>query len=138
MDAPLAVVDGLTIPASELAWRFTASGGPGGQHANRSNTKVELRFDIDRSEALTDGQRSRLKQKFGPVVAVVVDDHRSQTRNREIALDRMRSRLADALKVQKRRRPTKPGRGAKERRLDAKRQQSQRKKNRRTPRGGWD
>ncbi len=137
-DKALVVTDDLAIPATELSWRFSASGGPGGQHANRANTKVELRFDVAASESLTAGQRSRLQDKFGPVVAVVVDDERSQARNRDIALDRLAGRLAEGLKVQKRRRPTKPGRGAKERRLEAKRQQSQRKKGRRPPRGGWD
>lgn len=134
----LVVNDDLVIPPSELTWRFSASGGPGGQHANRANTKVEVRFDIAASESLSGSQRSRLRSKLGPTVAVVADDERSQARNREIALDRLRSRLVEALKVQKRRRPTKPGRGAKERRLEAKRQQSQRKKGRRAPREGWD
>lgn len=134
----LVVNDDLTVPHAELTWRFTASGGPGGQHANRANTKVELRFDVAGSESLTASQRSRLQNKLGSVVAVVVDDERSQARNRDIALRRLGVRLAEALKVQKRRRPTRPGRGARERRLDAKRQQSQRKQGRRQPRGGWD
>ena len=120
-DDALRVTSSVVIPASELDWRFGPSGGPGGQHANRAHTRAEVRFDIENSAALTG------------VVIVAADDERSQLRNRRLALDRLRLRLADALVVEKRRRPTRPGRGAVERRLDAKRRQSERKTERRRP-----
>ena len=118
------------IPLGELDWRFTASGGPGGQHANRSNTKVELRFDVAESPSLGPRQRERLLAKLGPVVRIVVDDERSQTRNRTLALERLRSRIADALHVDKPRRPTKPSKSAEQRRIDAKRRRSGTKRDR--------
>ena len=133
-DDALRVTSSVVIPASELDWRFGPSGGPGGQHANRAHTRAEGRFDIENSAALTEGQRNRILAKFGTgVVIVAADDERSQLRNRRLALDRLRLRLADALVVEKRRRPTRPGRGAVERRLDAKRRQSERKTERRRP-----
>ena len=126
------VVNGrLVIPAAELTWRFSPSGGPGGQHANTSNTRAEVVFDISSSAVLSGGQRSRLIERFGSQLAVSVDDTRSQTRNRQIAMERLAARLADALQPTKKRRATKPGRGAKERRLKSKRQRSQLKAGRR-------
>ena len=127
----LVVNDRLVIPAAELSWRFGPSGGPGGQHANTSNTRAEVVFDIAGSAVLTGGQRATLTDRFGSRVAVSVDDTRSQTRNRQLALERLATRLADALRPRTERRPTKPGRGAKERRLRDKRQRSQRKADRR-------
>jgi ribosome-associated protein len=127
----LVVNDNLVIPSAELAWRFSPSGGPGGQHANTSNTRAEVVFDIAASAVLTGGQRRTLTERFGPRVAVAVDDTRSQTRNRQLALDRLAARLADALRPRATRRATRPGRGAKERRLRDKRQRSQRKADRR-------
>src|SRR5471032_2794506 len=85
------------IPIDELEWRFTGSGGPGGQHANTANTRVELRFDIAGSPSLGPRQRARLIEKLGPTVWVVASDERSQTRNRSLALERLAARLADAL-----------------------------------------
>src|SRR3954447_16590825 len=96
----LRVSHSVRIPLAEFEWRFTGSGGPGGQHANTSNTRVELRFDVEASPSLTDWQRERLIGKLGPVVRVVAADERSQTRNRQLALDRLRTRLADALRVE--------------------------------------
>ncbi len=125
------VNDRLSIPSSELQWKFGPSGGPGGQHANTANTRAELVFDIEASAVLTDEQRSRLVSSFGPRLRVVADDARSQTRNRQLAIDRLAERLRGALQPQRRRRPTKPSRGSRERRLEAKRQQSQRKAQRR-------
>ncbi len=125
------VNDRLVIPAAELVWRFSPSGGPGGQHANTSNTRAEVVFDIEASTVLTNAQRSQLMERFGPRLAISVDDTRSQTRNRQTALERMAARLADALRPSKKRRATKPGRGAKERRLKDKRQRSQLKAGRR-------
>jgi ribosome-associated protein len=121
----------LAVPLSELHLRFSASGGPGGQHANKVNTRVELRFDISRSPSLGPRQRARLLERLGPELRLVVDDERSQLRNRQLAVERFRQRMADALRVEKARRPTRPSRGAKERRLAAKRQLSERKRNRR-------
>ena len=129
----LEVPGGLVIPDHELIWRFGPSGGPGGQHANTANTRAELVFEIGTSTALSDTQRQRLTDRYGPRIRVVSDDHRSQVRNREAALARMTERIGEGLKVQRRRRPTKPSRGAKERRLRAKRQRSDTKAQRRRP-----
>ncbi len=126
------VTSSLSIPLSELQFRFTPSGGPGGQHANKVNTRVELRFDVARSPSLGPRQRARLLQRFGPEVRLVADDERSQVRNRQLAVERFRNRVAEALHIEKTRRPTRPSRGAKERRLSAKRHQSERKRQRRT------
>jgi ribosome-associated protein len=123
------------VRIDELEWRFSASGGPGGQHVNTANTRAEVRFDIAGSTSLGPRQRARLLERFGPEVRVVASDERSQLRNRELALERLRSRLADALRVETPRRPTKPSKGAKERRLDEKRHRSETKK-RRQSRGG--
>jgi ribosome-associated protein len=115
----------LAIPLSELSWRFVASGGPGGQHANTANTKVELRFDIAGSPSLTETQRDRLVNRLGPEVRVVVSDERSQARNRTIAADRLATMLASALVVPTRRVPTRPGKGAEKRRLESKQRRGQ-------------
>lgn len=121
------------IPLSELEWRFTASGGPGGQHANRSNTKAEVRFDVVASPSLLDVHRERLLERLGPVVRVVADDERSQLRNRDLALERLRGRLAEALRVERTRRPTAPTRASQQRRLEAKKRRSDTKRARRPP-----
>lgn len=126
----LQVTKTLAIPYDELEWRFTASGGPGGQHANTSNTKVEVRFDVMASPSLGSHQRERLLDQLGPVVRVVASDERSQARNRELALARLAGRLAGALKIQRARRPTRPSAGAVERRLGEKRRRAQRKQQR--------
>lgn len=129
----LRVTRSCAVPLHELEWRFVASGGPGGQHANRSNTKVELTFDVSASTAFGPVQRERVLRALGgqPVIRVVVDDERSQLRNRDLALERLRSRLAAALVVPKDRRPTKPSQAARQRRLDAKRRRSEIKRSRR-------
>jgi ribosome-associated protein len=132
---PIVVNDRLIIPDDEVEWRFTPSGGPGGQHANRANTRVELTWNVAESAAPTERQRARLQARLGDVVTVVVDDHRSQYRNRVEAAQRLAQRCRAALAPPpKRRRPTKPTAGAKRRRLDAKRRQSQTKKLRQRPR----
>lgn len=125
------VTPSLSIPLSELQFRFTTSGGPGGQHANKVSTRVELRFDVARSPSLGPRQRARLLERFGSELRVVADDERSQVRNRQLAVDRFRARVADALHIEKSRRATRPSRGATERRLSAKRHQSERKRQRR-------
>jgi ribosome-associated protein len=134
-DESLQVSASVRIPAHELSWTFGPSGGPGGQHANRAHTRAEVRFDVESSNSLSQYQRQRILDRLGPVVIVSVDDERSQLRNRRIALDRIRQKLAGALRVETPRRPTRPGRGAVERRLDAKRRQAARKRDRR---GGFD
>ena len=134
-DGALRVTASVVIPANELSWSFGPSGGPGGQHANRAHTRAEVRFDAQSSPSLSQYQRQRIIERLGAVVTVSADDERSQLRNRRLALDRLRQKLAGALRVETPRRPTRPGRGAVERRLEAKRQQATRKKNRR---GGFD
>ena len=119
------------IPMHELEWRFTASGGPGGQHANKAATRVELLFDVEASGALGPRQRARLLEKLGPVVRVVAADERSQTRNRDIALERFKGRVGQALKVEAPRRPTRPTKASKERRLQSKARRSSVKQSRR-------
>src|SRR5580692_173435 len=109
------VTPSLRIPLEELSWRFTGSGGPGGQHANTSNTRVELVWDIAASTAVSDAQRERLVAKLGAVVRVVASGERSQIRNRELAMARLEERVAKALHVAPSRRPTRPTRGSQER-----------------------
>ncbi len=121
------------IPLDELEWRFSASGGPGGQHANTSNTRAEVRFDVEGSPSLGPRQRARLLEKLGPVVRVVADDERSQARNRQLALDRLAARLRDALKIDRPRVATRPSAGAKARRLESKKRTSERKRQRARP-----
>lgn len=123
----------LRIPVHELDWRFTPSGGPGGQHANRSNTRVEVRFDIAGSPSLGPRQRARLLERFGPSVRVVVDDERSQLRNRSLAQQRLAARLESALRIDKERRATAPTATARRRRLEQKRRRGQQKQERRQP-----
>ncbi len=125
------ITSSLSIPMSELRFRFTASGGPGGQHANKVATRAELRFDVTGSPSLGPRQRARLLEKLGPEVRVVADDERSQGRNRQLAVTRFRERMAAALRVETPRRPTRPSKGAKERRLTAKRHRSEKKRSRR-------
>jgi len=121
----------LAIPLGELEWRATPSGGPGGQHANRASTRVEVRFDVARSPSLGPRQRARLLERLGPVVRAGAGDERSQVRNRQIALDRLAAKLADGLRVERPRHPTKPSRAERERRLLDKHHRSVRKKDRR-------
>ncbi len=121
------------IPSSELEWRFSASGGPGGQHANTANTRVELVFDIAGSGVLGPRQRARLIEKLGSGLRIVVSDERSQARNRQLALERLAERLDEALRVDTPRRPTVPTRASRERRLRAKQLRSTRKLDRRAP-----
>jgi ribosome-associated protein len=132
-EAALSVAPGCTIPLDELQVRFSPSGGPGGQHANRSNTRVELRFDVVGSPSLTESQRARLIDKVGAEVRVVVDDERSQARNRSLAVERLTKVLADGLRVPRVRRATKPSRAARQRRLDAKKARSDTKRDRQRP-----
>jgi ribosome-associated protein len=132
-DDRLVVTDSVRIPRHELQLSFSASGGPGGQHANKAATRAELMFDVETSSALSDAQRSRVLAKLGPVVRVVADDERSQLRNRAIAEERFTAKLRDALHVPRRRRATKPTRGAQRRRVEAKKQRGETKRYRRPP-----
>ncbi len=129
------VDDGLTIPDAELTWRFGPSGGPGGQHANRANTRAELTWDLAGSAALADHpqRRERLLDRLGPSLTVVADDERSQSRNRDAATRRLAQRVREASVVPRRRRPTRPTAGSKRRRLDDKRARSRDKQLRRRP-----
>jgi ribosome-associated protein len=128
------VTRGLAIPAEELEWRFTTSGGPGGQHANKASTRAEVSFDVAGSKALGPRQRARLLDRLGPRVRAAAGDERSQMRNRELALERLRTRLADGLRVERPRVATAPSASARARRLTDKRRQSTRKRERARPR----
>ena len=127
------VTRSVSIPRSEIQLRFSRSSGPGGQHAQRNETRVEALFDVDASEALTPAQKTRVIRKAGPVLRAVAQDERSQWRNRELATERLVDALRDALRVERRRVPTAPTAAARERRLDEKRRQAAKKRLRRTP-----
>lgn len=122
-----------TIELAELEWLTSTPGGPGGQHANRALTRVEVRFDVSASRSLGPRQRARLLDRLGPVVRTVASDTRSQARNRELALERLRTRLADALRVEPPRRPTAPSVRARAARVEAKRRRGETKRARRAP-----
>ncbi|HLM32313.1 MAG TPA: alternative ribosome rescue aminoacyl-tRNA hydrolase ArfB [Solirubrobacterales bacterium] len=124
------------IPLNEIELRASRSSGPGGQHANVTASRIEAVFDVDSSEALTDEQKRRLKGRFGPRVTAIAQDSRSQARNRELAVARLRARVGGALRPRRRRKPTKPGRAASERRLQSKRRRSELKRARRPPDSG--
>ncbi len=121
------------LPLAEIELRFSRSSGPGGQHANTAETRVEALFDVAASAALTDTQKRRVLAKTGPVLRAVAQDERSQWRNRELAVERVADQLRTALKVERKRVPTKPSRAAKERRLEGKRRRGETKKLRRPP-----
>jgi ribosome-associated protein len=129
----LQVDDQCAIDLDEVEVKFSRSSGPGGQHANKTSTRVELRFDIAGSPSLDEAQRRRLLDRVGPEVRVVADDERSQVRNRAIAIERLRSRLAAGLRVERRRRATRPTRGSQLRRLEGKRRTGDTKRQRRKP-----
>lgn len=129
----LRIVNGLTIPLSEVTVRTSRSSGPGGQHANVTASRVEAIFDVLASSTLTDWQRERVLARVGPRIVAIAQDERSQTRNRELALTRLTERLAKALAVPKHRRATRPTAASRERRLQAKRRGSARKRERRPP-----
>jgi len=124
---------GWTVPEDEISLRFVASGGPGGQHANRSNTKVVAVFRLDESTTMPPELRARVRARLGDVVRVTVDDERSQLRNREIAVERVRQRVSDAGRVQRSRRDTRPSRRSQRRRVERKRRRGDLKRQRRRP-----
>lgn len=138
MSDDLVVTRSVRIPRRELEVSFSASGGPGGQHANKNATRVDLRFDVESSSAFSASQRDRVRSKLGSEVRVSVDDERSQLRNRELAEQRLADRLRDALRVERTRKATKPTKGSKRRRLDAKKRRGETKRQRRKPtRNDW-
>ena len=128
------VTRSVSIPLSEITFRYSRSSGPGGQHAQKSETRVEALFDVDASSSLTDRQKHRVVRKAGPVLKAVAQDERSQARNRELAVERVADALREALRVERRRVPTKPSKAAVERRLEQKRRRSQTKRLRQPPR----
>ncbi|GIK76462.1 MAG: hypothetical protein BroJett022_01520 [Actinomycetes bacterium] len=135
MSEGLDIGAGVTIPLAEVELRASRSGGPGGQHANVTASRVEAVFDVRASAALPAAIRDRIAARLGPRVTAVAQESRGQARNRAVALERLRIRLAGAAAPGKRRRPTGPGRAARERRLADKRRRSERKRERRRPSG---
>jgi len=127
------VTRSVNLPVDEIQLRFSRSSGPGGQHAQRSETRVEAILDVQASSALTEAQKRRVIARAGPTLRSVAQDERSQWRNRELAVERLVETLRAALKVERKRRPTKPTAGARERRLEQKKRRSETKRLRRPP-----
>lgn len=123
----------LAIPVEEIEFRYSRSSGPGGQHAQKTETRVEAIFDVDASETLSATQKARLRRRVGPVVRALAQDERSRTRNRELALDRLAAAIRAGLWVERKRRPTKPTAAARERRLEQKKRRGTAKRLRRPP-----
>ena len=121
------------LPLAEIELRFSRSSGPGGQHANTAETRVEAILDVEASSALTEAQKRRVVAKAGPTLRAVAQDERSQLRNRELAVERLVEQLREALKVQRRRVATKPTKASRERRLESKKRRSTTKQLRRRP-----
>jgi ribosome-associated protein len=126
------------IPVGEITLRASRSSGPGGQHANVTASRIEAVFVVEDSLTLDQSQKMRIVRKLGPVVTAVSQDARSQTRNRNLALERLESKLAGALAVPRRRRATRPSRAAKQKRLESKRRQSRKKQDRQRPGPDYD
>jgi ribosome-associated protein len=129
----LRIDDRLSIPLAEIELRASRSSGPGGQHANVTASRVEAVFDVETSATLDEWQRTRLLERLGPVVTAVAQDARGQSRNRELALERLAAKIAAALRVPRRRRPTRPTGASRQRRLEQKRRTGERKRGRRRP-----
>jgi ribosome-associated protein len=127
------VTRSVVLPLAEVDLQVSRSSGPGGQHAQKSETRVVAVFDVEASNALTDAQKRRVISRAGPVLRAVAQDERSQARNRELALERLVASLREALRVERKRVATKPTKAARERRLDQKRHRSQVKRLRRPP-----
>jgi ribosome-associated protein len=125
------VTRSVVIPLAEIELRFSRSSGPGGQHAQKSETRVEAVFDVETSDSLTERQKQRVIGRAGPVIRAIAQDERSQARNRELALERLALQLREALRVKRTRVATKPTAAAKERRLAEKRRRSELKRLRR-------
>jgi ribosome-associated protein len=135
MAAVLEINRDVAIPLDEVSIRTSRSSGPGGQHANVTASRVEASFDVAASRTLDDAQKRRVIARCGPVVRAIAQDARSQTRNRTLALERLAARIARALEVPRARRPTKPTTASRQRRLESKRRDAQRKRDRRPPAG---
>jgi len=131
--ASIRVTRSVVLPLDEIELRASRSSGPGGQHANTSETRVEARLDISASSALTDAQKRRVVAKAGPVIRAIAQDERSQARNRELAVERLVERLREALKRERRRVPTAPTTASREQRLEGKRRRGKTKRLRREP-----
>ena len=129
----ISVTRSVAIPLEEIELRVSRSSGPGGQHAQTSETRVEAVFDVEASAALSPAQKRRVVSRLGPVVRAVAQDERSQARNRELALKRLAARLREGLRVQRRRVPTRPSAADRERRLEEKRRRGRTKRLRRPP-----
>ena len=129
----LRIDERLSLPLAEIELRTSRSSGPGGQHANVTASRVEAVFDVVASATLDGAQRSRLLERLGPVVTTVAQDARGQARNRELALERLAAKIAAGLRIQRKRRPTRPSRASRRRRLDQKRRTGERKRGRRPP-----
>ncbi|MBV8065383.1 MAG: aminoacyl-tRNA hydrolase [Actinobacteria bacterium] len=127
------VTRSVVLPLREIELRTSRSSGPGGQHAQKSETRVEAVFDVDASEALTAAQKQRVRTKAGPVLRAIAQDERSQSRNRELAIERLVSALREALRVERRRVATKPTAASRERRREDKQRRSDVKRLRRPP-----
>jgi ribosome-associated protein len=125
------VTRSVVLPRSEIELRTSRSSGPGGQHAQKSETRVEAVFDVEASSALSDAQKRRVVAKAGPVLRAIAQDERSQLRNKELATERVVESLREALRVPRRRVPTKPSAAARERRLEQKKRRGQVKRLRR-------
>ena len=134
---PIEINQTLVVPDAELEWKYTTSGGPGGQHANRSSTRVQLSWAISDSAVLNEGTRAQLTTKLGDIVRVDVDDHRSQLRNKDVAADRLAEKIRSALVRPRKRKATKPSKGSQRRRLEGKKRNAQTKKLRQKP-TRWD
>jgi ribosome-associated protein len=129
----MVVTPDVAVPLAEIELRASRSSGPGGQHANVTASRIEASFDVAASGALTEEQKQRVIERAGARITAVAQDARGQARNRELALERLRDRLASALATPRKRRPTRPSRAASERRLADKRARSRRKRERRPP-----
>jgi ribosome-associated protein len=127
------VTRSVSIPASEIRYRASRSSGPGGQHANTAETRVEAIFDVDASEALTERQKQRVRKAAGMVIRAVAQDERSQARNRDLARERLVAKLREALRVERRRVATRPTHASVERRLETKRRRARVKRGRAAP-----
>jgi len=133
MAEELRIDERLSLPLSEIELRTSRSSGPGGQHANVTASRVEAVFDVEASRALDEAQRSRLRERLGPVVTAVAQDARGQSRNRELALQRLAAKIAAGLRVQRKRRATRPSRASRQRRLEQKQRVGEKKRGRRKP-----
>jgi ribosome-associated protein len=134
----LRINERLSLPLAEIELRASRSSGPGGQHANVTASRMEAVFDVEASQALDEAQRQRLLERAGPLVTAVAQDARGQSRNRELALQRLAEKIAAGLRVPRRRRPTRPSRASRKRRLEQKRRTGERKRGRRPPGGEGD